>query len=293
MASYYLATGIINRFTGKGAKISYTTLEFLSGPPMAKLTLSCPENGNLINAAMAAEIRQACQVIGEDDGLVLALLTGSGACFSVGLDTGEDTAGKHRPDEHDPAGSPDVAFSPDLHWIHDHQAASALASLPIPVIVAINGDAFDHGLELALAGDIRIAAQDARFGFTGLAQGVLPWDGGTQRLPRLVGTAWGRDMLLTGRVVDSTEALAMGLINRVAPREQLMAEAQRLAESIAAGGPVAARYVKEAVLKGMDLSLNQGLGLEADLNVLLHGTGDRAEGIRSFLDRSPPRFSGS
>ncbi len=100
-------------------------------------------------------------------------------------------------------------------------------------------------------------------------------------------------MLLTGRVVDSSEALAMGLINRVARPEQLMAETQKLVDSIAAGGPVAARYLKEAVLKGMDLSLNQGLGLEADLNVLLHSTNDRAEGIRSFLDRRPPRFTGT
>ena len=248
---------------------------------MAKLILSCPENVNLINIAMAAEIRQACQDISEDDGVALALVTGAGACFSVG---------QERPDKPDS----DEAPSPlDLDWINSHQAASALASLPIPVIVAINGDAFDHGLELALAGDIRIAAQGARFGFTCLAQGVLPWDGGTQRLPRLVGPAWGRDMLLTGRVVDSSEALAIGLVNRVVPGERLMAEVQELAENIAAGGPVAARYAKEAVLKGLDLSLHQGLGLEADLNVLLHSTNDRGEGIRSFLERRPPRFGGS
>jgi enoyl-CoA hydratase/carnithine racemase len=251
---------------------------------VARLTLSSPDNGNLITAAMAGEIRLACQDIQDicdDEGLYLVLVTGAGACFSVGQD---------RPQA---AVRDDATAQMDLVWINDRQVASALAALPMPVIVAINGDAFDHGLELALAGDIRIAVQQARFGFTGLAQGVLPWDGGTQRLPRLVGTAWARDMLLTGRVVDSTEALAMGLVNRVAPGEQVMAEAQRLAENIAAGGPVAARYLKEAVLKGIDLSLDQGLGLEADLNVILHSTNDRAEGIRSFLDRRPPRFSGS
>ena len=281
MASYYLATGIMTRLKMQGAQISYTTLEFQSRPPMAILTLSCPGNGNLISAAMAAEIRQACQDISDDDGLSLALVTGAGACFSVG---------QVRPSQ---SGADHESVALDMDWINRHQAASTLASLPIPVIVAINGDAFDHGLELALAGDIRIAAQDARFGFTGVAQGVLPWDGGTQRLPRLVGPAWGRDMLLTGRVVDSSEAVDIGLVNRVSPGERLMAEAQQLAESIAGGGPVAARYAKEAVFKGLDLSLNQGLGLEADLNVLLHSTGDRAEGIRSFLDRRPPRFTGA
>jgi enoyl-CoA hydratase/carnithine racemase len=243
---------------------------------MVTLTLSWPENHNLIGAALAMEIRQACLDIAEDDQAALVLLTGDGSCFSVG---------RERPDS--------GAEQLDLAWIKERQVAQALAALPMPVIVAINGDAFDHGLELALAGDIRLASQDARFGFTGLVQGEMPWDGGTQRLPRLVGAPWARDMLLTGRVVDSDEALAIGLINRVASSGQLMAEAQELAETICAGGPVAARYAKEAVLKGMDLSLSQGLSLEADLNVILHSTEDRAEGIRSFLDRRPPRFSGS
>ncbi len=243
---------------------------------MVTLTLSWPENHNLIGAALAMEIRQACLDIAEDDQAALVLLTGDGSCFSVG---------RERPDS--------GAEQLDLAWIKERQVAQALAALPMPVIVAINGDAFDHGLELALAGDIRLASQDARFGFTGLVQGEMPWDGGTQRLPRLVGAPWARDMLLTGRVVDSDEALAIGLINRVTSSGQLMAEAQELAETICAGGPVAARYAKEAVLKGMDLSLSQGLSLEADLNVILHSTEDRAEGIRSFLDRRPPRFSGS
>ncbi len=243
---------------------------------MVTLTLSWPENHNLIGAALAMEIRQACLDIAEDDQAALVLLTGDGSCFSVG---------RERPDS--------GAEQLDLACIKERQVAQALAALPMPVIVAINGDAFDHGLELALAGDIRLASQDARFGFTGLVQGEMPWDGGTQRLPRLVGAPWARDMLLTGRVVDSDEALAIGLINRVTSSGQLMAEAQELAETICAGGPVAARYAKEAVLKGMDLSLSQGLSLEADLNVILHSTEDRAEGIRSFLDRRPPRFSGS
>ena len=172
-----------NRLIIQGAKISYTSLEFQSNPPVAVLTLSCPEKCNLIGAAMAAEIRQACQDISEDDGLALVLLTGAGACFSVGQD---------RPVQGAPDDAPgDGAAIIDLGWIKDHQMASALAALAIPVVVAINGDAFDHGLELALAGDIRVAARDARFGFTGLAQGLLPWDGGTQRLPR-------RDDLVAG-----------------------------------------------------------------------------------------------
>ena len=263
------------------AVINYKNLRLKSAPPVATLTLSDPGNDNLINSVMANEIRQACMEIGEDEAITVVLLTAAGARFSVGRD---------RPSGHASNGG-DVPL--DLAWIKNQQVATTLASLPIPVIVAINGDAFDHGLELALAGDIRVASQDAKFAFTTVAQGALPWDGGTQRLPRLVGPAWGRDMFLTGRVLDSDEALAIGLVNRVVPQGKVMDEALQLAETISAGGPVAARYAKEAVLKGLDLSLNQGLGLEADLNVILHSTKDRNEGIRSFLDRRPPRFIGS
>ena len=168
-----------------------------------------------------------------------------------------------------------------------------MASLPVPVLVVINGDALDHGLELALAGDIRIASAEARLGLTDVSRGNMPWDGGTQRLPRLVGPAWARDMILTGRIIDAWEALAVGLVNRVEPKENLKAAADKIAQELVSGGPVAARYAKEAVIKGLDLTLSQGLGLEADLNVILQSTADRAEGIRSFIERRPPRFLGS
>ncbi len=146
---------------------------------------------------------------------------------------------------------------------------------------------------MALAGDLRICVSSARFGFTGLAQGVLPQDGGTQRLPRLVGPAWAQDMLLTGRMVDAEEALSIGLVNRVAEPGQLDALVAELAAQITAGSPIGARYAKEAAGKGLDLSLEQGLGLEADLNVILQSTSDRAEGLKSFLEKRGPKFTGS
>jgi enoyl-CoA hydratase/carnithine racemase len=158
--------------------------------------------------------------------------------------------------------------------------------------MAINGDALDHGLELALAGDLRIASAGARFGLTGLARGSFPWDGGTQRLPRLVGPAWARDMIFTGRIIDAAEALRLGLVNQVVEAEGLPQAAHELAERILAGGPIAARYAKESIHTGMELSLAQGLRLEADLNILLQSTADRAEGIESFLARRAPRFTG-
>ena len=258
----------------------YRFLNFRDEHPVATVTLGNSEvddrgeAGNRIDAGLAAELREACRVVMDDEDIHLLILTGSGEVFSVGRET------KHE----EPATG--------LDWMVQLQVASSLAALPIPVLVAVNGDALDHGLELALAGDLRVAASTARFGLTDLSRGVLPWDGGTQRLPRLVGQAWARDMILTSRVIDAHQALALGLVNRVVEADRLMAEVRQLADTILMGGPIAARYAKEALRKGMDLSLGQGLGLEADLNVILQSTADRAEGIQSFLQKRQPKFTG-
>ncbi len=247
---------------------------------MVRVTLHRPQAQNRINRSMAEEIRLVCQGISEDDLASLVVLTGAGDSFSVGREspwTG--------PDAVDSIGATEGSIS-------QCQAASAVAALPMPTLVVINGDALDHGLELALAGDIRVCSQDARLGLTGVSKGEIPWDGGTQRLPRLVGPAWARDMILTGRTIDASQAMSIGLVNRVEPRENLASAVDQIVQQLAEVGPVAARYAKEAIVKGLDLTLSQGLGLEADLNVILQSTTDRAEGIRSFIERRTPRFTG-
>ena len=246
-------------------------------PTVATITLNRPDNGNGIDAEMADALAEVCQLIAEDDGLRLVVLTGNGDVFSI--DDESETGGR-------PIEGSDPPRKPG--------APALLAGLAIPVLVALNGDATGSGLELALAGDLRICVHSARFAFTGLARGVLPQDGGTQRLPRLVGPAWAQDMLLTGRMVDAREALAIGLVNRVVEQDGgLEAATEEVAAQITAGSPIGARYAKEAVGKGMDLSLDQGLGLEADLNVILQSTSDSAEGIKSFLEKRGPEFKGS
>jgi enoyl-CoA hydratase/carnithine racemase len=237
---------------------------------VATVTLNRPSNGNRIDIELASSLREICRLISEDDGLLLVVLTANGDVFSI-----EDSAGV-------------------LNDSDESLAAAAVAALAIPVLVAVNGDATGPGLELALAGDLRVCVPTAGFGFTGLAMGVIPQDGGTQRLPRLVGPAWARDMLFTGRMLDAEEALSIGLVNRVAQGPDGLRDAvAEMAGQIASGSPIGARYAKEAVLKGMDLSLEQGLGLEADLNVILQSTSDRAEGIKSFVEKRPPNFTGS
>ena len=125
-----------------------------------------------------------------------------------------------------------------------------------------------------------------------ISHNEIPFDGGTQRLPRLVGRTKAMEMILTGLKIDSEEAKAIGLVNQVVPAEELMPSALKMAEDLAAKGPIALRYAKEAVLKGMDMTLEQGLRLEADLYFLLHTTQDRQEGITAFREKRPPEFEG-
>ena len=200
----------------------------------------------------------------------VVILTGTGPVFSTGRE-----------------------IPPDGAAIDRMQAARSIAALPVPVLAALNGDASDHGLELALAADLRLAAPDAQFWFSAPAVGMFPFDGGTQRLPRLVGPAWAQDMLLTGRELAAGQALAIGLVNRVAESSgNVLHEARQLADAIMLGSPLGARYAKEAIMSGADMALTHALGLEADLNVLLQSTRDRAEGIASFLERREPDFRG-
>ena len=125
-----------------------------------------------------------------------------------------------------------------------------------------------------------------------MPQGSFPWDGGTQRLPRVVGQARALELLLTGREVDAQEALDMGLVHRTVPAHRVQEAAQELAERVAGCAPIALRYAKEAVRAATETSLEAGFRLEADLNIILQSTQDRAEGIRSFLEHRTPRFQG-
>jgi enoyl-CoA hydratase/carnithine racemase len=244
--------------------------------PVAILTLDCPQTRSAIDEKMASQLRDACSDLQTEDSVRVVVLSGSGDVFSIGAASS--------------SGSRNGAVakaSPLTFEISSHVAASEK-----PVIAAINGDAMDQGLEVALACDLRIAAENARLGMTQVARGILPSDGGTQRLPRLVGRARALELLLTARAVGASEALRMGLVNEVVAKGRALERAEELAAEIAKLAPIATQYLKEAVLKGMDATLGQGLRLEADLSILLHGTGDRAEGLRSFAERRPAVFRG-
>lgn len=239
--------------------------------PVFRIALNRPRVDNRVNRQMALDLAEVADSVNRDDSIRVVVLLGRGRAFSSGWE------------------SIRVRSYQDLST---HQAAASIARIERPVVAAINGDAVGQGLEIALAADLRIAVLDARFGLPHVGHGVIPWDGGTQRLARLVGPGRATELLLTGELIDAPEAWRIGLINRLVERETLQAVVESVAAQIAQAAPIAARYAKEAVVKGMDISLDQGMRLEADLSILLHTTRDRAEGIRSFLERRSPRFRG-
>jgi enoyl-CoA hydratase len=252
--------------------MSYHTITYRVAGGVATVTLNRPRANNAVSIPLAQELTDACSVINRDETIRVVIITGAGKVFSVGT-----TPSRRRSD------SPAPRLLP---------AANALSHLHCPVIAAINGDAIGQGLELALAADIRIAAETARLGLPHIASGLIPWDGGTQRLPRLVGRARALEILLTGEMVTAAEAYCMGLVNKMVPLAELPSVVAGIAQKIAASAPLAARYAKEAVRQGMDLTLEQGLRLETDLYLLLQTTADRTEGITAFLEKRQPRFKG-
>jgi len=176
--------------------------------------------------------------------------------------------------------------------IKRHSICDIIGRFEQLVIIGLDGDAVGQGLEMALACDIRIASETSHFGLPQIKAGHIPWDGGTQRLSRLVGKGKALEMILTGEVIDAQEALRMGLVHRIVSATELREAAMKTAREMASKSPVALRYAKEAVYKGMDMTLEQGLRLEADLYLLIHTTKDRTEGIQAFLEKRKPQFEG-
>jgi len=244
----------------------YKTIVYSKKSHVARITLNRPDSGNVVNQQLVQELEEVCARINQDDDVYVVTLTGAGDAFCSGSEVE----------------SGDVPCRP----------AAAIAGIDRPVIAAINGDALGEGLEIALSCDIRLASSKARFGLPQVTRGRIPVDGGTQRLPRIVGRGKALELLLTGDIITADEALETGLVSHLVPPEALAEEAGKLAQTVAAKGPIALRYLKEAVNKGMDMTLEQGLRLEADLYFLLHTTADRTEGIKAYLEKRPPEYKG-
>jgi len=255
-------------------------LTFTVDGPVATITLNRPEALNSIDAAMREALLAACDQIRNDDAIRVVIFTGTGRAFCTGSDLKNTFAGE------------DSYAVEAFGGAGDRSTADILDLIEKPIICAINGFALAGGLELTLACDIRIAAENAKFGLPEVAIGSIPGAGGTQRLPRTVGITNAMHMMLTGERIDADEALRIGLISRIVAADALMDAARAIALKIASNAPLAVRAVKHLVLTGADLPLKAGIRAERMAWGTLRTTHDRIEGRKAFADKRPPVYTG-
>jgi len=246
---------------------------------IAWITLNRPESMNAISDTMRAEIPKALAQAEADDSVRVILISGAGErAFCAGADVkgfnAVDSLVQYRQGR------------AHTHWILAFDRARK------PIIAAIHGYCLGGGLEIALACDIRIAAEGSRFGLPEVSRGTLPGSGGTQRLARMVGLGRALDIALSADHVNAEDAFDMGLVSRLVPRAELMSAAEALAKRIASHAPLSVLLVKEAVRGSLETDLPTGLRVEADLSALIASTEDRVEAGRAFREKRKPVFKG-
>ena len=244
--------------------------------PIATVFLNRPEKLNALNWALMGEVADALEAFDADDAIHCTVITGTGErAFAAGADIEEMS-------DKTPV---DMALGAFNAW-------SRIRRIKKPMIAAVAGFALGGGNELAMHCDIIIASEKARFGQPEILIGVLPGGGGTQRITRVAGKFRAMELCLTGRQATAQEMFEMGLVNRVVPQGQHLEEAQKMARQIASLAPVATILTKEAILMAYETPLDAGLDYEKRLFALLFSTEDQKEGMRAFLEKRPPAFTG-
>jgi len=242
--------------------------------------LNRPEVMNCLSFPTLKRFRRLCHELGQDLSIRAILITGAGPkAFCAGADLKER---RSMPQQLVPS------FVRNIRRLMDD-----VEGLPQPTIALVNGFAFGGGTELLLACDVRVAAPHAQLGLTETSLAIIPGAGGTQRLPRLIGKARAKELILTARRVDAAEAERIGLVNRVAPEGRLGEVGRELAEAIAANGPVAVRAAKRAIDQGCELPLAEGLEVEATCYQETLPTSDRLEALAAFAEKRKPRYVGA
>jgi enoyl-CoA hydratase len=258
--------------------VSYETILRERDGAVALLTINRPEKRNALSAAVRRELLAALDELRAEDEVRVVVITGSGdKAFVAGADIAEFA--ERTPLEQRAAMTARRAFE-------------EIAAFPKPVIAMINGFALGGGCELALACDIRIAADSARLGQPEVNLGIIPGGGGTQRLPRLVGMGQAMRLVLSGELIEAGEALRIGLVDLVVPRDALREKTLQLANTIAAKSPVALRIAKHALRAAAEMPLQAGLAYETELFITCFGSDDKREGVAAFLEKRAPEFRG-
>jgi enoyl-CoA hydratase len=259
--------------------MTYQTLLFEVRDGVAFVIINRPDKLNALNDQVVNELADAAERVADDAAIKGALLTGAGQkAFVAGADIAD--LAKQGP------------FDGKARALRGQAMLRRLETCGKPIVAAVNGYALGGGCELAMACHIRIASDAAKFGQPEVKLGIAPGYGGTQRLPRLVGKGTALHLILTGEMIDAREAHRIGLVSQVVPPADLLATAEKTLRGILAMGPLAVRLALEAVDRGLEMSLDDGLLLEANQFGLLAATDDMKEGLEAFLEKRPPRFRG-
>ena len=246
---------------------------------VAHVTLARPDARNALSKAVNEELARLARALGADPEVRVVVLTGSGdQAFCAGADLKERK------------GVPASAAGPYIDAISG--AIDAWARIPKPTVCAMNGSAYGGGLELALACDLRVLVEGAELGLTEVRLGIMPGAGGTQRLPRLIGVAAAKELILLGRRIDAQRALALGLVMAVVLRDELTATVDGLLRELAGCAPRSLAMAKAAIDRGVDVGIDEGLRIERQCYDVTLFSEDRDEGLRAFAERRPPQFTG-
>jgi enoyl-CoA hydratase len=247
---------------------------------VAIVTINRPKVLNALNAPTLDDLRRAMLDLKQDESVRVIIITGAGdKSFVAGADINELAV--------------QTPASARNHALTGQHVFDLIENLGKPVIAAINGYALGGGCELAMACSLRVAAETAKLGQPEINLGTLPGYGGTQRLSRLVGKGKAMELILTGSPISAAEAERIGLVNRVVPASELMADARKMASILAAQAPLAMRYIINAINHGLEMPFAQGCAYEATLFGLAAGTDDMREGMRAFLEKRKPAFQGT
>jgi enoyl-CoA hydratase len=245
---------------------------------VALVTINRPEALNALNGDQLRALRDTLSRLAEDGGVRVVVLTGEGRAFAAGADIKEML-------------QMDVAEASAWGAL-GHECARLLETMLKPTVAAINGFALGGGCELALACDLRYASSDAKIGQPEIAVGVIPGWGGTQRLARVAGVGFAKELILTGRAADADEALRRGLVNAVFEPDELIERVLEVARSLAAKSPLALAAAKASVNRALQGDVEEGLAAEADTFAQLFASEDQKEGMEAFVEKRAPRFSG-